>query len=136
MPLEGINGVSCEIELVVKVLPDGKVGFRVRASKIHDEYADLLYDRAQGKLIADTRKCGKDSYPNLEEAPFKPEKDEILTMRVFIDKSVVEVFINNRQAIGRRANPEHGGDGVFFIKEGGVEVLSLTVWEMQPSNPY
>jgi len=134
--LNGINGQSCEIELKAKISKGGKTGFRVRSHDTYAEYAEILYDDAKGVLIMDTTKCDKKSKPNREKAPFKLEKDEILTMRIFIDKSVAEVFVNDRQAIGRRAYPEHGGDLVKLVKGEGAEILSLTVWEMAESNGY
>jgi beta-fructofuranosidase len=135
--LEGINGLSCEIELTAKVDKGGKIGFRTLASPdTDDEYADILYDSNAHNLRIDTRKCAKRGWPALETAPFKLEKDELLTMRVFIDKSVLEVFVNEKQAAGRRAYPEQGGKGLYLLMEGNVEILSLTAWEMQPSNPY
>jgi beta-fructofuranosidase len=46
---------------------------------------------------------------------------ERLTLRVFVDKSVVEVFANNRQAIGRRVYPERIDSlGVILFAEGAT----------------
>jgi beta-fructofuranosidase len=134
--IDNINGLSCEIELKAKVGAGGKIGFRTLASPGKDEYADILYDSNSGELQIDTRKCAKRGWPALEAAPFRLEENELLTMRVFVDKSVLEVFVNERQAAGRRAYPEQGGKGLSILKEGMVEILSLTVWEIQPSNPY
>jgi len=130
------NSLSCEIELVAKVTSGGKIGFRTLANLEKDEYADILYDSSSGELQINTLKCAKTGWPAIEKAPFMLGKDEVLSMRVFIDKSVLEVFVNERQAAGRRAYPQEGGDGLYLIKEGEVEIISLTVWEMHPSNPY
>jgi beta-fructofuranosidase len=57
---------------------------------------------------------------------------------VFIDKSVVEVFANGRQAVMRRIYPA-GLDslGVSVFAEGGaVNVEHLQSWHIAPSNPY
>ena len=63
--------------------------------------------------------------------------DEPLVLRVFIDKSIVEVFANDRQAISRNIYPKLKGRGVrLFSADGDIEVLSVKAWEIMPSNPY
>ena len=60
-----------------------------------------------------------------------------MVLRVFVDKSIVEVFANDRQAVARRVYPKLGGLGVkLFAKGGDVKVLSVKAWELMPSNPY
>ena len=55
----------------------------------------------------------------------------------FIDKSIVEVFANDRQAIGRVVYPTLGGKGISVFSEGGnIEAQSVKAWELSPSNPY
>jgi beta-fructofuranosidase len=56
---------------------------------------------------------------------------------VFVDRSIVEVYANDRQAVARRIYPTLGGTGVkIFAKGGDIEVLSAKAWELMPSNPY
>jgi len=58
-------------------------------------------------------------------------------LRIFVDKSIVEVYANDRQAIARSIYPTLGGTGVkLFAKEGDVKVLSAKAWELMPSNSY
>ena len=65
------------------------------------------------------------------------EAGEPLRLRVLIDRSVVEVFANDRQAITRRIYPDAASNGVaaFAAGEGG-RLTSLEIWDMMPSNPY
>jgi beta-fructofuranosidase len=66
--------------------------------------------------------------------------DEPLKLRVFVDKSVVEVFANDgRQAVMRRIYPSRADSvGVKLFSVGGSATASPTLeaWEMMPSNPY
>jgi beta-fructofuranosidase len=50
----------------------------------------------------------------------------------------VEVFANDRQAIGRRVYPARADSlGVaLFAKGGSARCKSVKAWEMTPSNPY
>ncbi|MCX6874358.1 MAG: GH32 C-terminal domain-containing protein [Verrucomicrobia bacterium] len=64
--------------------------------------------------------------------------NEPLQLRVFIDKSVIEVFANDRQAICRRVYPARKDSlGIVLFAEGGAaKFTSVKAWEMMPSNPY
>jgi beta-fructofuranosidase len=86
----------------------------------------------------DTRKSGLSFGRRIvEEAPLDLSPGEPLVMRVFTDRSVVEVFANDRQAIARMVYPTKGGTGVaLFSRGGGMKTTSVKVWEMMPSNPY
>ena len=64
--------------------------------------------------------------------PFELQQGEDLTLRVFIDKSMIEVFINDRQA----AVAWHDYDpkdlhASLFCKDGNVEVKTVIAWEMK-----
>ena len=61
-----------------------------------------------------------------------------LKLRVFVDKSVVEVYANDRQAICRRVYPARDDSlGVVLFANGGeAKICSLKAWEMMPANPY
>ena len=68
-----------------------------------------------------------------ETAPVALESDETLKLRVFIDKSVVEVFVNGKQCVAMRVYP--GGEesvGVSLRSQGRDAVLkSLDAWQMK-----
>lgn len=68
-----------------------------------------------------------------EVAPFELGEDEPLKLRIFIDKSVVEVFANGRQCLALRAYPERKDSlGVSIRAHGRDAVLrSLDAWQMQ-----
>jgi beta-fructofuranosidase len=54
-----------------------------------------------------------------------------------VDRSIVEVYANDRQAIARRIYPVLGGTGVRLFGRGGdAKVISARAWELMPSNPY
>ena len=81
------------------------------------------------------------SAPNLGAhytGPFQLAGTELLHLRVLVDKSVVEVFANDRQAALRRIYPSNAESvQVKLFSEGGAtRVHRLTGWEMMPSNPY
>ena len=75
---------------------------------------------------------------SVEAGPFELKPAEPLKLRVFVDKSVVEIFANDRQAVMRRIYPERKDSlGVVLFSQGGAtKVKTLNAWDMMPSNPY
>jgi beta-fructofuranosidase len=56
----------------------------------------------------------------------------LLRLRVFLDRSVLEVFANERVCIGERIYPSRPDSlGLALFAEGGsAELRGLDVWEM------
>ena len=61
------------------------------------------------------------------------EPDETLKLRVFIDKSVVEVFVNGKQCVAMRVYPDREDSvGVSLRSQGqDSELRSLDAWQME-----
>lgn len=136
VPLAGFDGLSCEI--CVRIAPGSaqQAGLRVRPSPDGSETTLLYYDAATRQLRFDATRSGTRGRPVLERAPLELAAGETLQLRVFIDKSVIEVFANDRQAITRRVYPDgEASDGVALFARGGSAVCSaVRTWEMAPSN--
>ena len=68
-----------------------------------------------------------------ETAPIYMEINEPLKLRVFIDKSVVEVFVNGKQALAVRVYPSLSSSvGVSLRAQGQeTELKSLEAWQMK-----
>jgi beta-fructofuranosidase len=128
------------MELEIKFEPNSAENYGVKVGVSGDgrEETIIYYDAKNKKLKVDTRKSGLTfGRKMIEEAPFELKPDELLVLRVFVDKSIIEVFANDRQAIARRVYPTLGGSGIkLFSKEGTLNVKSIKSWEMMPSNPY
>jgi beta-fructofuranosidase len=136
--LDGIVGDSCELKIIFEPTMAKRFGVNVRASAGGEEKTLLYYDSATKKLCFDATRSGADGRRALEQAPFELRNGEPLTLRVFVDKSVVEVYANDRQAICRRVYPSRDDSFgvVLFAEDGEATVSSVTAWEMMPSNPY
>ncbi len=136
--LEGVTGDACELEINVNMNSAQQCGVKVRASKNGEEETLLYYDVARKELVFDSTRSGKDGRKVIERAPFALKPGEPLKLRVFVDKSVVEVYANDRQAIGRRVYPTRADSlGVaLYVNGGNAAFSSIKVWEMMPANPY
>lgn len=68
-----------------------------------------------------------------ETASFILERDETIKLRIFIDKSVVEVFANGKQYAAVRVYPERDDSIGFSIRSQGQdsELISIDSWKMK-----
>jgi beta-fructofuranosidase len=68
-----------------------------------------------------------------ETAPFHLDPNENIHLRVFVDKSVVEVFVNGRQVVSIRVYPGREDSlGVSLSSRGkDAELVSLDAWQMK-----
>ena len=138
MPLKDITGNSLELDM--EIIPDGaeQSGVKVCCSPDGEEQTAIFYDAAEKKLKVDTMKSSLGEGPkSVEAGPFELKKDESLKLRIFVDKSVVEVFANDRQAVMRRIYPTRkDSQGVALFSRGGVtRIKSIKSWSMAQSNP-
>jgi beta-fructofuranosidase len=68
-----------------------------------------------------------------ETAPVRLQPDEPLKLRAFVDRSVVEVFVNGKQCLALRVYPgRQDSVGVSLRSQGQDAVLrSLDAWQME-----
>jgi beta-fructofuranosidase len=146
--LDGVAGNA--IELIAEIDPKDAtmVELNVLRSPGREEFTRIAFYRARG--YRDTvHRTGAiasvitvdNSYSSTaadvraripEIAQFSMEPDEPLRLRVFVDRSVVEVFVNGRQCLAVRVYPEREDSlGVSLRSQGNEsELRSLEVWQM------
>jgi len=137
--LEGARGSLLDIELVIEPRGARRCGVKVCCSPGGEEETIVGYDAAEGGLFVDTRRSSTRMGKHvIESGPLTLRSNEMLRLRVLVDKSVVEAFANDRQAVCRRIYPSRRDSvGVKVFAEGGAaRVYSASAWEMMPSNPY
>ncbi|MCC7374681.1 MAG: GH32 C-terminal domain-containing protein [Verrucomicrobiales bacterium] len=140
VPLSEIRGNSLELEIEMRASQAAQFGVKVCSSPGGEEQTSIFYDAHEKKLVIDTRAASLTEGPKVvESAPFSLDGRESLKLRVFVDKSVVEVFANDgRQAVARRLYPSRPDSlGVsLFAKGGDARVAKVRAWDMAASNPY
>ena len=134
-----LQGDSLEIEAEFAPGAAREIGLKIRLSPDGSEETRVFYDADGGALVIDASRSSSTSpHKTVERAPFKLNGGEKLCLRIFIDKSIVEVFVNSRQAAFRRIYPSRPDSlGVSLFSHGAAaDVLSLRSWEIMPTNPY
>jgi len=136
--LEGIRGDTCDLHLRIDPLTTGRAGVRVRASTDGTEQTLLYFDAAKKELVFDATRSGSDGRRVVERAPLATAPGEPVDLRILVDKSVVEVYANDRQAITRRVYPARAGStGLALFAEGTrASFHTIRGWDMHPANPY
>jgi sucrose-6-phosphate hydrolase SacC (GH32 family) len=137
--LDKIAGNAIELSAEIDPQDAKQCGLKVCRSPDGAEQTLVFYDAADRKLKIDVTKASLGEGPkNIEAGPFQLNSGEMLTLRVFVDRSVVEAFANDRQAAMRRVYPTRPDSvGVsLFCHGSAAKVRRLKAWKMMPSNPY
>ncbi|MDE0086030.1 MAG: GH32 C-terminal domain-containing protein, partial [Candidatus Poribacteria bacterium] len=69
-------------------------------------------------------------------APFELNAGEDLSLRIFIDRALVEVFINERQAVVQSQLHKAEDVGICLYSIGGDIKADVTGWKMAPANQW
>ncbi|WP_264355132.1 GH32 C-terminal domain-containing protein [Pseudarthrobacter sp. MM222] len=95
------------------------------------------YDAATGKLFVDRTNSGNTAFhpafASIEDAPVTLDKNGNITMRIYLDRSSVEVFAQDGlRTITDQVFPNAGADKMALFAEGGTAQLkSLTVTPLE-----
>ncbi len=139
--LEQISGNTIEMEAVIDPADASVVELKVLRSPDAEEYTRIAFfkgcgmlggslvslDTARSSTLADVRVRAP------ETAPFDLSDNEPLHVRIFIDRSIVEVFVNDRQCVAARVYPGRPDSrGISLRAQGQSATLrSCVVWSMQ-----
>lgn len=106
----------------------GQVGVRIRG--MNGEETRLTYDIAQQKLTLDCTKSGKQEDGIRHSAL---NTNGLLTLRIFIDRSSIEVFANHGQVtMTSRMYPKEERVGFeLFTTNNDVKIKDLTYWTLK-----
>ena len=140
-PLAGVGGKSIELRATIEPGDAREVGFHVLRSPDGAERTRVsLYlndHRRFGvsslQIDVSESSVGADALARSAEiGPLKLARGEALELRIFIDRSVIEAFANDRQCLTVRAYPSlAASEGVsVFARGGDARLTSLDRWEM------
>lgn len=148
--LPGVQGKAMELEAVIDPRQAREVGLRVLRSPNGQEQASISLfmhswaypwtsDRRELMIDVSQASLGPEVASRTPEiGPLYLKQGELLRLRVFIDRSIVEVFANGRQCLTQRLWPTRADAlGVSLFSRGGKTIVkSIEAWEMAASKPY
>lgn len=155
--LEGVVGDALEITAEIDTNGSPMIEITVFRSPGKEEFTRICFYRNRGfrnwerydgwepgkRLDASDSLISIDSsYSSLsadvlsrapETAPVYLTPDENLNLRIFLDKSVLEVFINGKQCVAMRVYPSRDDSKYVSVRSQGTTAIlkSLDVWQMQ-----
>ena len=137
--LSPVSGRSVEIcgTFEVGVSP---FGFNVFKSSTGE--GKIYYNPASGEIIADfsgVQRISNDNgiYDGVYRCPLpmKPSDGETLKINVFIDHSILDIFVNDRWATSIRVFPTaDDADGIEAYADSTVKVNELKAWTLDAAN--
>jgi fructan beta-fructosidase len=128
----GIKGDVYEFEVEIRPGPSDDIGFSLRKSKNAETLVGV--DAVRSEVYIDRAHSGEVSFskdfPGRHSA--KLEQNASVRLRVFVDRSSVEVFANDgERVLSERIYPPPGSDGIELYSQGGAgRIVSLTIWEL------
>ena len=153
--LEGVEGDSLELDLIVAPGDASSIGIKVRRSPDGAQETTIDIDPAACTLSVDSSKSSSrqdvlNPWPRphtidrpvksqwLQTAPLALEKGRGIRLRIFLDASIMEVFANGRQCVTQRIYPDREDSrGISFLSRGGsARIRTLNAWEMASANPW
>ncbi|MCY8070678.1 GH32 C-terminal domain-containing protein [Bacillus inaquosorum] len=135
--LAGLSGDAYELHAEFQVSPGSapEFGFKVRTGE--NQFTKVGYDRKNTKLFVDRSESGNVTFnptfnTGIQTAPLKPVNGTI-KMRIFVDRSSVEVFGNDgQQVITDIILPDRSSKGLeLYAENGGVKLKSLTIYPLK-----
>jgi sucrose-6-phosphate hydrolase SacC (GH32 family) len=123
--LAGIAGDTLELRLRIQPGMAAQVGLEVFCDAAGEGGFPILVEPGEGLLrLGDVR------------VPFALRPGEWIELRVFLDKNLVEVFANDRQAAVASHRHDRDHVGIRLISRGGDALVeTLTAWRMASIYP-
>ncbi|MFU8888614.1 MAG: extracellular solute-binding protein [Trueperaceae bacterium] len=130
--LEHVRGDALELSLTVNVPAGARLILDLRATDDAAETTRVVVDAARRTVAVDTTRATLDPEIDGEVVAAPYPGDGPLELRVFLDRSIVEVFAGATACITARTYPTRpDATGVFLRVEGGeVHVPRLEAWRM------
>jgi len=133
--IDGIKGDCLEIEAEFEPSDAIEFGIKVRCSPDENEFTRIAYNQGQDCLELDPEwsSLSKDvGNLSIQRGPFKLRAGERLKLHIYCDRSVIEVFANNRQCLTKRIYPVRADSLALslYSKCGDTKVRSLDIWKM------
>jgi beta-fructofuranosidase len=141
MDLDGLCGDTLEMAVDFNLSDagegkEGVFGLLVRLSPDGKEQTEIRYEPASGRLMVDTRRSSlsMDVEPGRYEIPLDFSGLDQLHLRIFLDRSIIEVYANDLAVITARVYPswEDSTGIALFAEDCPVFIERLDAWQMQP----
>jgi len=153
--LDGVGGQCLEILLEAEALPRSRFGVRLCVSPDGSEQTTIMFNASRGELLVDTSKSslqdnGWRPYPmdfwrdgvvsknfTAQVVPVQMKDGNRLLLHIFLDRSILEIFVNSGQCVTQRIYPSRDDSSgvVLFAEDNPVRIHRLDAWTMTAASP-
>lgn len=130
--LKNVKGDLLEIQISLEYKGKSPYGLIVRKSTNGEEQTKLFYNPEKNTFGIDRSKTTKYQENGINEGTLKLDRKSF-DLRVFLDKSMLEAYANNRKSITSRTYCSlEDALGIEIFGAKNVKVKSLEIWKMKP----
>lgn len=145
------NSDCAEIKLTISPNSSSAFGLKLLSSLDGQEQTIVSYDMAKQEFVVDFQNSSSDDTiiyncgPELalkgttlkQRVPYPAPFDQ-LNLNIFVDKSIIEIFVNSEICIVQRVYPLGADSKHFFVftQDKSIKVTNLRKWEMDSTNPW
>jgi sucrose-6-phosphate hydrolase SacC (GH32 family) len=133
--IKDIKGDMLEIVVELEPIDAKKFGINVRCSPDHEEETFIFYDVDKKFLGVDRTKTSVDVFsPSYGiQGEFLDLNGNNIRLHIFLDHSMLEVYINEIKSLTTRVYPYRGDSlGLQISGDGGLIVKKLEIWNLKP----
>ena len=149
--VEGLASDCMELKLTIEPHSAQRFGLKLFCSPDLEEETVIRYDVKQQAFVVDfenasndrtlSYRCGREALKSgkfKQTVPFALSGDQVLELDVFVDRSVIEMFVNSELCIVQRVYPMRpdSKEVRLFCEDGRIAVKNIIKWEMDATNPW
>lgn len=129
--LADLHGDMLEIVTTIDPGDAQRIGISLLASPNREEETRVIYERDPGRLLIDRTRSGSGSADSPSIA-LSLDPGEVIDLRIFVDRSIIEVFANGHACLTARVYPTRQDSyGVaLFAENGTAHLLSFDAWQL------
>jgi len=117
--LKDISGDTVELRVTIEPTSTKEYGVSVFCDKDGKGFPVTIKSESKGLAMGEIK------------PPFELKKGEDLNLRIFLDKGMVEVFVNDRQAAVYMHQHDTDNVGISLFSKGGDITAKVKCWKMK-----
>ncbi len=134
--LTHVNGDMLEVVVEFEPITAAQYGVALRRSPNGEEETLLLYDTKKDLLYVNRCKSSldPDERPDGVQGGVLGLRGDSLKLRIFIDRSLIEVYANGLKSLTTRTYPSRlDATGLQLLSDSPLKIISLEIWSMKPA---
>jgi len=134
--LENVQGDALDIQISIQESDADEFGLLVRATKDFAEKTEIYYDSIKGGLYVNRLNSSLDAtHKDITGDIF--DYEDMLNLRILIDRSLIEIYVNNERSLTTRVYPTlEDADGIMIhlvddlIKPEDIIINNIKIYAM------